>query len=55
MMTPEEFKEKMAFCNDKLDEEDGHYEADGIMCKLLKELGYGEGVKIFKAMAKWYS
>lgn len=32
-----------------------HILADELMCKLLRELGYGEGVDIFKKMDKWYS
>lgn len=32
-----------------------HILADELMCKLLRELGYGEGVDIFEEMYKWYS
>lgn len=32
-----------------------HVLADELMCKLLRELGYGEGVDIFEQMDKWYS
>lgn len=32
-----------------------HILADELMCKLLRELGYGEGVDIFEKMDKWYS
>ena len=32
-----------------------HSIADGIMCDLLRELGYGKGVDIFEDMPKWYS
>ena len=37
------------------DKEDRHYEADMCMCRLLEELGYGEGVEIFKKAEKWYA
>ena len=37
------------------DTEMAHILADELMCKLLRELGYGEGVDIFKQMDKWYS
>lgn len=37
------------------DTETAHYYADELMCELLCELGYGEGVNIFKNMAKWYA
>ena len=32
-----------------------HILADELMCKLLRELGYGEGVDLFEKMDKWYS
>lgn len=32
-----------------------HILADELMCKLLREFGYGEGVDIFEQMDKWYS
>lgn len=35
--------------------EEAHYKADVLMCELLTELGYSEGVEIFKEMYKWYS
>ena len=35
--------------------ERAHNHADELMCKLLRELGYGEGVDIFEKMDKWYS
>lgn len=37
------------------DTEMAHILADELMCKLLRELGYGEGVDIFEKMDKWYS
>jgi len=65
-MTPNEFLKKMKaivkrnFDNQweqhKLsDPENAHAEADALMCEVLKELGYGEGIKIFDGMEKWYS
>ena len=54
-MTREEFKNKMQAIADKEDIEIGHFEADNLMCELLKDLGYGEGVEIFEEMYKWYS
>lgn len=32
-----------------------HIQADELMCELLRELGYGEGVNIFENMNKWYA
>lgn len=40
---------------DRLDPEMSHIKADRLMCELLTELGYGEAVKIFEEMEKWYS
>lgn len=37
------------------DTEMAHILADEMMCKLLRELGYNEGVDIFEQMSKWYS
>lgn len=54
-MTPEEFKKEMQKIADEYGTEDGHIEADDLMIKLLKELGYEEGAEIFDRMYKWYS
>lgn len=59
-MTPKEFAEAMQEVRDKLknkslyDEEDAHFEADDIMCGLLRDLGYSDGVDIFENMPKRY-
>lgn len=37
------------------DEEDIHYDMDNLMCEVLTELGYGDGVKVFRNEPKWYS
>ena len=56
----QEFSEK-GFANEMRridrnnDTEMAHILADELMCKLLRELGYGEGVDIFEQMDKWYS
>ena len=59
-MTPEEFKNEMQKISNQLgknhcDEEITHAEADDLMCNLLRELGYGEGVDVFEDMPKWYA
>lgn len=59
-MTPEEFRDKMRaiFAEDKdsyPDLEASHANADGLMCELLRQLGYGEGVEIFEKADKWYA
>ena len=57
MMTPEEFTNKMRELYDKpyIDVEIEHAEANDMMCDILRELGYGEGVAIFEGAVKWYA
>lgn len=60
-MTPEEFTERMR--NVHLERSwaqypntyDDHMEADKLMCQLLREMGFGEGVEVFEKMEKNYS
>ncbi len=59
-MTPEEFAVQMREAyehhyveND--DEEYVHIVMDDIICNLLRQLGYGEGIDIFNNTPKWYS
>ena len=55
-MTPEEFtKEMKAVAKFPPDVEAGHSSGDELLCKVLRELGYGEGVEIFENMDKWYA
>lgn len=54
-MTPQEFKERMAEICAAGDEEVRHAQADDLLCELLDQLGYGEGVKIFRHTSKWYA
>ena len=54
-MTPEEFKQKMLDIFEIGYEETMHEKADGLMCELLTELGYKDGVEVFYNMDKWYS
>lgn len=37
------------------DMEAGHSDADDLMCDVLEEMGFSEGVKIFREMDKWYA
>ena len=60
--TPEEFSKAMmeiktgSFYGERMyDEENQHRDADHLMCKVLRSLGYGDGVDIFNEMNKWYS
>lgn len=52
MMTPEEFAKRMQQIADSDSPEDGHIEADELMCFVLRKLGYEDGVDIFDAMEK---
>lgn len=59
-MTKEEFYLKMLALKQlkeagEISTEDVHIDADGLMCKLLTELGYGDGVEVFYNLPKWYS
>jgi hypothetical protein len=59
-MTPEEFAANMReACQyhyvENNDQEDVHITMDGIMCNLLRDLGYGEGIDIFESTPKWYA
>ena len=58
MITPEEFKEKMIYLNYEANHHDAegpHAMADDLMCEILSDLGYDEGVKLFQDMRRWYA
>lgn len=59
-MTPEEFATQMreayeTYYVEHGDEEEVHDAMDAIMCDLLRQLGYGEGIDIFNNTPKWYA
>lgn len=54
-LTPEKFKEAMEILSSEDDTEYRHINADILMCGILRDLGYGEGVKIFERWEKWYA
>ena len=55
-MTPERFATKMrALSRDSYDRERMHEAMDALMCKVLRTLGYEEGIKIFEQTDKWYA
>jgi hypothetical protein len=58
-MTPEEAKEAMKrilkLQEDEGDTESFHFEADLLLCDILKDLGYSETVELFKKLPKWYA
>lgn len=57
IMTPEEFKNKMQEIYDKSygGGEEGHMMADVLLCEVLMQLGYKEGIDIFNSMEVWYA
>lgn len=56
VMSPDDFFFRMiGICQYYKDEEQRHAEADGLMCELLKSLGYEKGVQVFDDMDKWYA
>ena len=56
-MKPEEFRNEMIVIREMYpnDPELFHCCADDLLCTLLRELGYGEGIDVFVAAEKWYS
>ena len=60
MMTPNEFAEAMRAAHEGFhdflgdDMASRHMHMDNLMCELLTDLGYEEGVKIFEFTCKWY-
>ena len=57
-MTPKEFKEKMQELisgEGGWDFEARHSQMDDLMCEALSDLGYGDGVALFKEADKWYA
>ena len=60
-MNPEEFAEKMKELSERqskwggCDTEWNHTDMDELMCSVLSDLGYGEGVEIFRNTYKWYA
>ena len=54
--TPKEFADAMKEIEitEGGDPEVAHGMADDLLCELLDELGYGEGVEIYTNLKKWY-
>jgi hypothetical protein len=50
----EKYLTKIKECS-KYDTENGHSEADSILCELLLELGYADVIEEFQNLEKWYS
>lgn len=55
-MSVEDFaKEMEAIAALDSDPEKAHVRADDLMCRVLRGLGYGEGIDIFNDIEKWYA
>jgi hypothetical protein len=57
MTTPEQFRDDMQKIREEVggDEEVAHARMDNLLCRVLVELGYRDGVAIFDKQLKWYS
>ena len=57
MITPKEFAECMETIAEVCegDTEMRHIDMDNAMCGMLEQLGYEEGVAIFRKSLKWYA
>lgn len=62
-MSAQEFYVKMCEIKKRLDDEQdvnyyerqAHEDADKLMMKLLRQLGYSDGISVFANMDKWYA
>ena len=54
-MTPEEFEQEMRTISHRSDTELAHMDADALLCRVLADAGYRNGVEVFREMDKWYS
>lgn len=62
VLTPKQFAQKISgiatedfYSGERFDKEAAHSEADNALCALLETLGYVDGIRIFRAMDKWYA
>lgn len=54
-LTPNEFATLMRILADDDDKELRHIHMDKLMCDFLSDLGYEEGIKVFKDTDKWWA
>lgn len=54
-ITPEDFAKRMKEITEIEDKEIAHKKADTLMIRVLMEIGYDDGAKLFHAMPKWYA
>ena len=54
-MTPQEFALRMREIAANDDIEEGHATADALLCRVLRELGFQDGISTYEAMPKWFA
>lgn len=52
-INPQVFESMMKGFRDEFDPEMAHVLADELLCKMLEEFGYNEGIKVYREMKKW--
>lgn len=62
VMTPAEFAEAMEDIRNYesghgigYDKEVRHVSMDNLMCNVLRQLGYGEGIDLYEQTSRWYA
>ena len=51
----EKYMKRMKEAGNNGDIEVAHIDADGILCELLIELGYGKIIELYNEIDKWYA
>jgi len=51
----EKYMKRMKEAGNNGDIEVAHIDADGILCELLIELGYGKLIELYNEVDKWYA
>ena len=55
MLTPREIQLELVKLQDSNDQEQAHYDADSLLCILIKSLGYKEIVEEYNLIRKEYA
>lgn len=54
-MTKEEAMNKLAECQKHRNPEEGHEDADDVLCAFLTEIGYGDIVAEYNKVERWFA